>query len=476
MAEQFSTLSIEFLEESIKRKFSKPGGKDNETIGLELELFPFKTGKDSYGEVVDIINERLQGTYDLLYENSLCRCSMFDPDQKLDIPRLNSAAGGIVTFEPGGQIEYSTSVGKELGKTINETIVHMSELENILTAKQIFFFFGGLNPWQSVETVGLKMRKPRYMAMDRYFSNIGPYGQQMMRLSGSVQVSLDFGEPEIAEKRWLATNLISPVFTALFGNSPFVAGKATGYKSYRTIIWQNLDKSRAGIPCLQPVGTSGGSMTKEYLQFALKANVFTLPDQTGCMGYCDGFVSFEDWLNNGYNGYFPTIEDWEVHLTTLFPDVRPKGFMECRFIDGQAKPTWAIPAIVATALIYDETATEKTIELLKGNIENLEEMKLEAATKGLAAFPELCEELFQIALNIHQYSISSELLEYCERFYKHFTKQSLNPADELLAINQGAIFTTDQYKAYEHRLFDIVQPPSFLAAKDPKDLARDCKC
>ncbi len=476
MAEQKTTLSIDFLAESVARKYTMPGNSDKKNIGLELELFPMKVDETSRYKVADIMNEQLNGTYDLLYTNSLCRCSMFDPDKKLDVPRLNSAVGGIVTFEPGGQIEYSSAVDTDLNKVINELIMHMSELENILAARGYRFFFGALNPWQSVDEVGLKMRKPRYLAMDRFFKNIGPYGRQMMRLSGSIQVNLDFGGPETTKKRWLVTNLLSPVFCAIFGNSPFLAGKATGKRSYRTIIWQNLDKTRTGFPHLR-IGQPGMvSMIEQYLGFALNASVFTLPDESGCLVYRQNDISFKSWLENGYNGFYPSIEDWEAHLTTLFPDVRAKGFLECRFIDGQSKPCWAVPAVIATALIYDEVAIDKTISLLSSYQGELEKMALAAASDGVGAFPDLCREVYEIALNTGQYQLDSDLLGYCERFFRHFTLQEKNPADDLLSINNGLIFAADQYREYEDQLFDIIQPPMYVAAKNANEIAWGCKC
>jgi glutamate--cysteine ligase len=445
-------------------------------IGLELELFPLIAEPSGFRKAADIANERMEGTYDLLYANSLCRCSMFDPDKKLEVPRLNSAAGGIVTFEPGGQIEYSSSAGADLKKVINELIVHMSELETILAARQIGFFFGGLNPWLSAAEVGLKMKKPRYLAMDRYFQNIGPHGQQMMRLSGSIQVSLDFGNEETAEKRWWVANLISPIFCAIFGNSPFLAGKNTGSKSYRSVIWQLLDNSRTGFPHIRVRSDKKRLPFEYYLEFALNANLFTLPDESGCHGYCDKQISFREWLKNGYQGFYPTIEDWDTHLTTLFPEVRAKGFMECRFIDGQSKPCWAVPAIIATALIYDDEATERTLSVLMRYRDQLDILAGEAAQKGVSAFSDLCTELFSLALNTRHYPIDSELLAYCERFYRHYTHRLRNPADDLFEINNGAIFTAEQYTSYESRLFDIIQPPPYLATENAADLALKCQC
>jgi glutamate--cysteine ligase len=476
MTKNESTLSLKFLAESISRKFFMPESMDKKTIGLELELLAFKIMDDGRLNAADIINEDMKGSFDLLYANSLCSCSMFSPDQKLDIPRLNSESGGIITFEPGGQVEYSSSVEADLGKVISELIVNVSELENILAKERIKFLYGGINPWQSVEEVGLKMRKPRYRAMNRYFENIGPHGQQMMRLSASLQVNLDFGDPETAVKRWLAANLLSPVFCALFGNTPFFSNGNTGMKSYRTQIWRNLDNSRTGFPHLRHNNSQAASPVEHYLEFALNASVFTLPDESGCLGYCENGVSFKSWLASGYNSFYPTIEDWETHLTTLFPEVRSKGFLECRFIDGQSKPCWPLPAILMTALIYDEEATGQIISLLSPHMNELDKMLEKASFEGPNAFPDLCRQVFEIGLNTREYGVHSDLLEYCERFYKHFTLQSQNPADALLKINEGQVFTAEQYYDYEDRLFDIIQPPSFLATKDPADLAKGCDC
>jgi hypothetical protein len=145
-------------------------------------------------------------------------------------------------------------------------------------------------------------------------------------------------------------------------------------------------------------------------------------------------------------------------------------------MDGQPKPCWAVPAILATALIYDEEATDKTIALLSKYQGDLEKMALEAAKNGVNAFPELCNELFQIALNVRNYHVDGELLEYCERFHRHFTSQSKNPADELLGINNGLIFAAEQYRSYEKNLFDIIQPPKYVAAVEAEDLAVGCQC
>ncbi len=476
MSVKQTTLSIDFLKESVRRKFSVPGSMDKKTIGLELELFPFKdSGADSL-EVADIINERLRGTYDVLFSNSLCQCSLFEQDKKQAIPRLNSKSGGIITFEPGGQIEYSSSAEADLGQVINELILNISELEHILAKEQIKFFFGGMNPWQSVEEVGLKMRKPRYVAMDNYFNQIGPHGQQMMRLSASLQVNLDFGHPEIAAKRWKASNLLSPIFCAIFGNTPFHAGKPTGLKSYRTLIWQKLDSSRAGFPHLAAERSQVFSCVKQYTEFALNASVFTLPNESGCLGYCENNISFRQWMEEGYNGYYPTIEDWEAHLTTLFPEVRPKGFLEIRFIDGQSKPCWAVPAIISTAILYDEKSTEKVVELLSPYTGKLDEMATEASKKGVAAFPELCSQVFNIGMNSQEYQIDDKLVAYCDRFYQHYTAKSRNPADDLLELNDHSVFSARQYLDFESSLFDVMQPPRFVATKDAKDLASGCVC
>lgn len=450
---------MEFLEQSVNRLFALPESLDRKNIGLELEVLTFKKEGENLLKSVDIINEELNGSYDMLYESSHCQRSLFEPDKKLEVPRLTSKSGGLVTFEPGGQVEYSSSVDPDLSKVIRELIANMLELERILSTDDVNFFYGAINPWQTVEEVGLKMKKPRYRAMDRYFQTIGPYGQQMMRLSGSLQVNLDFGNPETSRKRWLAANLISPISCAIFGNSPLVSGKVSGAKSYRSITWQHLDRSRTGFPHLRIDDWTTKTCVEQYLEFALNAWVFLLPDKEGFMGYRENGITFRQWLDSGYNGYYPSIEDWESHLTTLFPEVRPKGFLECRFIDGQSRPCWAVPAIITTVLIYDEPSMEKVIALLKRYLPDLDKMLEKASWKGVEAFPEFCRDLFKILFQAGDYPVDPELMEYCERFYRHYTEKGKNPADELLELHSAGHMTLDQYKGYERSLFDIIQPP-----------------
>ncbi len=167
-----------------------------------------------------------------------------------------------------------------------------------------------------------------------------------------------------------------------------------------------------------------------------------------------------EWLNDGYNGFYPESDDWETHLTTLFPEVRPKGFFELRGIDSQAAAWWAVPAILTTAILYDDKVMEKIESLLFPHHDNLDKMLCQAANKGIKAFPELCEDVFRAALNTDHTVIDEHLIEYMERFFLHYTFNGLNPADELLAINNKQVFLSFQYLDYESRLKDIALPPS----------------
>ena len=450
------------LEESIYRKFSKKINPGKKTLGLELELLPVQNSDSLTKQLVEISNEQESGSFDIILKNSKKQGSFFKLDKSVKIPRFLTINGGTITFEPGGQLEFSSRSSSAMKDIIRDVSQAIHALYSLFINTDISFFQGALNPWDTIEDVGLKMKKSRYLAMDKYFESIGPYGQQMMRLTTSLQINLDFGDRETGDVRWHVANLISPMFCAIFGNSPFSAGMKTNAKSFRSIIWQNLDKSRTGFPFA--VNSRGKLLdpVKQYLEFALTANVIFLPDGPGNRGYQRGNFTFSQWLRSGYNGYYPNMEDWELHLTTLFPEVRPKGFMECRFIDGQAKAWWPVPAIFLSAVLYDHNALEKTLALLSEYSSVLDEMTSSAAREGVKAFPELILRFARIGLEAINSGFDRDIFAYCERFFEQYTYKSENPADDLLNLNGGSIFTCSRYKDYEEELIDLAEPPDTI--------------
>ena len=280
------------------------------------------------------------------------------------VHRIDLPQGGRITFEPGGQLEYSGDPAASL----KEALLHLSDaqalLRSILEPHGVELLQIGLNPWHTVREIGLQLSRSRYLAMDSYFSSLGPYGRRMMRQSCSMQVNLDWGPDESTlVKRYVAAQLIAPFATAIFGNSPFRDGRPTRMSSFRAFIWQRMDHSRTGFPDIETITRS---MTREacvdsYLEFALGAGVIDaeLPGITAPRG-----MRFADWMERSFEGSLPSLGDFETHLSLLFPEVRPRGFMEMRSVDCQAVPWQQVPPAFFVGLVYDSKTLEQVIALL----------------------------------------------------------------------------------------------------------------
>ena len=281
----------------------------------------------------------------------------------------------------------------------------------------------------------------------------------MMRLSSSIQINLDVGDEDTMIERWLVGNLLAPVMTAIFGNSPFFGREMSGAKSYRSLIWQNLDKTRAGV-----VGNLSAIKTRKdiesaYFSFAMDAKVILLPDEAGKIGFQSNQISFREWNRTGVNGIYPKFGDWENHLTTLFPEVRPKGFFEFRYIDGQSRIWWLAPVIMLSRLLYDSKARQRVIELLLPYADHLSDMQWKASIMGIAAFPDICGQIAALSLRSDRFSLDDLFLEYLERFSKMYPLRGKNPADDLLSLNCGNVFTVSQFQDYETRLLECIASP-----------------
>ncbi len=449
-------LAIEQIEVEIQKLFIS--NSTQSTIGLELELIPFKKQPGKCDEPAEIVDSDGTGTYQFLKQSASTSKELFDTPKDDGTPQLSTIDGGNITFEPGGQIEYSSSQSTMLGDAVKEVVKYIGLIDDSVNPQNIWLFFGGINPWFSVFQVGLKNQKQRYMSMDKY---LGTYGRQMMRLTSSLQVNLDLGNSEEAKERWMAANLLSPLICAIFANSPFVEGNDTGYKSYRSTIWQHLDKTRTGFPHLNSNVNHQSSFIQQYLEFALNAHVIRLPDPSGQLSFINNHTSFKDWMTSGFNGFYPDKASWKSHISTLFPEVRPKGFLEFRAIDGQCRAWWTVPAILLTSILYNRSATRKVIDLLSHDYVKLDKMLKEASKNGINAFPEKAKQVFKIGLNTKEFAIESELLSHCEQFFKTYTEKGLTPADDLLRLNDGQIFSISQYVNYETQLLEIANAPDY---------------
>ncbi|MGH9263448.1 MAG: ergothioneine biosynthesis glutamate--cysteine ligase EgtA [Acidimicrobiales bacterium] len=260
---------------------------------------------------------------------------------------LHLPEGGRVTLEPGGQVELSSRPHLGASAAIAATAGDLCALLDRLAAAGIGTSAVGLDPSRPY---GRTIGGPRYDAMESYFSGDGGAGLAMMCATASVQVNLDLGDTATLPRRWRLAHALGPVLVAAFANSPVAAGVPTGARSSRQQIWAVLDPSRSApaLSSLPPVDA--------WARYALAARVMLVRCAADrCEAVTDG-LTFSGWMAEGHELGYPTLDDFAYHLTTLFPPVRPKGWLELRMIDAVPDPWWQVAVAVAAALLDDPAA------------------------------------------------------------------------------------------------------------------------
>ncbi len=452
MAKKERTLTLETMREVMNLQF-EPGKMHDGSVGFELEIWPFRKTAKQGAELVRLYDDEGHGSVQLLQTMEGRIPGLRYAPTPYGLPRFEIGKGGQITFEPGGQIEYSGPPLPTLAEAIADLAAMIEELRCKFKAHDIWLFHSGLNPWHTVEEIGQNLRASRYENMDRYLGSRGPYGQRMMRQSTSLQLNIDTGEPDVVRRRWLAANLVAPIFSAMFGNSPFVDGKFTGAYSFRSVIWQNMDPTRTGFPEGLLAAEYCPCPSEQYLAFARGANCLWLPTASGEYRFEGTYRSFDQWLTDGFHGLYPDIDDWKTHLSTLFPEVRVRGFLEVRYIDAQSKVWCAVPAILLAQLLYSEKAREQVIEWLMPHRPNLPALMHAAAYKGLDDddLAGLADRIYRLALSAMDGTEGRNVAELCERFFQLYTYRRLSPGAELARLNGGEVFTPEQYREYDNR-------------------------
>jgi glutamate--cysteine ligase len=188
--------------------------------------------------------------------------------------------------------------------------------------------------------------------MEAYFEGDGGAGLSMMCATASIQVNLDLGDPADVARRWRMAHALGPVLVAAFANSPLAAGVPTGARSSRQQVWAVLDRTRSA-PAL-----SGLPPADAWARYALAARVMLV--RAGAADYrpVRDDLTFAAWMAEGHELGYPTDADFAYHLTTLFPPVRPKGWLELRMIDALPGPWWQVALAVTTALLDDPEALD----------------------------------------------------------------------------------------------------------------------
>ncbi|HLM52573.1 MAG TPA: glutamate--cysteine ligase [Pseudoxanthomonas sp.] len=270
--------------------------------------------------------------------------------------------GASVTLEPAGQLELSGGMLETIHETCSEVQSHLREVKTVADELRLGFLGMGFQPkWRREDMPW--MPKGRYQIMRSYMPRVGRLGLDMMTRTCTVQVNLDFASEADMVKKFRVSLALQPIATALFADSPFAEGRPNGYLSYRSRIWTDTDRDRTGM--LDFVFEDGFGYER-YVDYLLDVPMY--------FSYRDGRYidasgqSFRDFLAGrlpALPGVLPTMADWSDHMTTAFPEVRMKRFLEMRGADGGP---WgrlcALPAFWV-GLLYDDEALDAAWDLVK---------------------------------------------------------------------------------------------------------------
>ena len=333
---------------------------------------------------------------------------------KANVPEVELPDGGRITFEPGGQIEISSAPNASLSALAARLQAVVATIADV-AAPNVVLLSRGIDPCTPVEDVAPQLDADRYRRMLRHFDRIGPSGARMMRQTASFQVCVDGGErPELT---WRALNALAPYMVAIFANSSRYAGRETGHRSYRRHVWGTLDPCRTGVLGLEP------DVIDEYLAFALGAPAFLLSDVDGAA------APFGAWLARGD----VTASDWCTHLSTLFPEVRPRGYFELRSADVVAPEWFAVPLVLVAGLVYHPPALEAAVDLLGAPDPAL---LVRSGRDGLrdpvlgTRAPALCDLALEGCGALGSAFVDASDLAVAERYFDRYTRRGRSPADD----------------------------------------------
>lgn len=329
--------------------------------------------------------------------------------------------GGVLTVEPGGQLEISSRPDTSIEQACADLATDLYVVDQACQASGIELVALGADPERSPERV---VRAPRYRAMQAYFDQLGPAGRTMMCNTASIQVNVGLGPPERVQQRWRLANDIGPALIACFANSPFAEGRPTGWQSSRLRAWWMLDPTRsAPVPAGPDAATS-------WIDYALDARVMLIRSGTDDWQPICEALTFRQWIDHGHELGWPDLDDFRYHLSTLFPPVRPRGWFELRFFDALPTPFWHVAVAVASVLLLDDDAAAEAHAATRSS----RTLWVDAAQLGLghSALREAADALFAIALEALQRRPGHEAsAEIVASYRERWVALGRCPADDL---------------------------------------------
>ncbi|HEU5275139.1 MAG TPA: glutamate--cysteine ligase [Xanthobacteraceae bacterium] len=354
--------------------------------------------------------------------------------------------GGAISLEPGGQFELSGAPVETVHQTRAELAAHLAQLREAARPLGIGFISIGMTPDWRREDMPM-MPKGRYRIMTQYMPKVGTLGLDMMYRTCTVQANLDFASEADMVKKLRVAIALQPVGTVLFANSPFTDGKPNGFLSYRSEIWRHTDNQRAGM---LPWVFEPGMGFERWVDYALDVPMYFV--KRGDRYIDVAGQSFRDLMAGklpGLPGERATLSDWANHVSTIFPEVRLKRYLEMRGSD--ANPWLRLPALPAlwVGMLYDDTSLDAAWDLVKDwTAEERQKLRDEVPRAGFAAtirgrrMLDLARETLAIAREglKRRRRLDAEGRDetrYLE-LLEQFVARGMTPAEELLEIYSAA--------------------------------------
>ncbi len=353
--------------------------------------------------------------------------------------------GGAISLEPGGQFELSGAPLATIHETCAELNAHLAQVREIAQPLGVGFLAIGMSPkWTRSQTP--VMPKGRYKIMSNYMPKVGSLGLDMMFRTCTVQTNLDFSSEKDMVKKLRVSLAWQPMATAIFANSPFTENKPNGFLSFRSQIWRDTDPDRTGM---LPWAFEDGMGFERWVDYALDVPMYFV--KRGDKYIDVAGKSFRDLLNGKLKelpGERPTMSDWINHLTTNFPEVRLKRYLEMRGADcGPSEMVCALSA-VWTGLLYDQQALDAAWDFVKGwSAEERQKLRDDVPSEGFNAMIAnrkvrgLAREMVALARDGLKRRAKLDRSGKDESHFldplEEIVERGTTPAEELLALYKG---------------------------------------
>jgi glutamate--cysteine ligase len=342
----------------------------------------WKVGAEFEKLAIDRVSGRQIG-FDAGIEGVLQRLSArFSWEAHHEAGRLTALtrSGSTISVEPGGQLELSTPPASHISELKVELDRHLEELRSVTDPGTTAWAAAGVTPFSTVDEIPLNPR-PRHRFMAEYLPTRCQYGLHMMKATASTQVAFDYKDEVDAGRKFAVALTLSPIVNTAFANAPLHAGKPTGFTSFRGEIWRGMDPDRSGFL----VDLLDGEVSFErWTNFVLDVPLLFIDDE-GALQPPPG-ITFRGWMKHRWKDRYPTLQDWDIHISTIFTEARLKKYLEVRGADATPTPlALSVPA-VWKGLLYDRESLAAAADLARTfPASEIDRLSQDVARRGLQA-------------------------------------------------------------------------------------------